>query len=358
MKAVYITGKGLISPVGSDLKNLNFAQDASTGSATSSFFLEAEKPDFGKYFDIKQARRTSKILRMAMVAAFDALGNDTQNINGVIVGTGIGCISDSEKFLVSLLQYKEEMLSPTSFIQSTHNTIAASIAMQLKLHEYNLTYSERIFSFEWALLDAMMQVNETPENTRFLVGSADELTEKTFQLGKALNLFRAFDANDADIVHKKHNAFFAGEHSAFFTLEKNDNTSTGSATNAVKLAFVKLFFERKKEDSFQEILAEIQATGIEKPDCILIGINGQEKYDNIYNEVENLFPKSNIAYFKHLCGESFTASSFAFWLATEMLEKNYLPENIVLKKQSSELKSVLILNHFRNDYLSATLLTI
>lgn len=342
MKAVYITGKGLVSPVGSDFYNLNFVQE-------NKLFLEAEKPDFGKYFDSKQARRTSKILRMAMVAAFDALSGNKEMISGVIVGTGIGCISDSEKFLVSLLEYKEELLSPTSFIQSTHNTIAASIAMQLQLHEYNLTYSERIFSFEWALLDAMMQLNESPENKSFLVGAADELTEKTFHIGKALRLFREYDASDADIVHKKHESFFAGEHAAFFTLSKE-------AADKPKLEFVKLFFQTKKEEVFQQLTETLKNTGIAHPDCILIGINGQEKYDAVYDAVGNLFPESDLAYFKHLSGESFTASSFAFWLASEILDKNDLPPNIALKKQNDHYQSVLILNHFGNDYFSATLL--
>ena len=346
MKAVYITGKGLVSPVGSDFNNLNFVEQ-------SSLFLEAEKPDFGKYFDIKQARRTSKILRLAMVSAFDALNGNYENLSGVIVGTGIGCISDSEKFLVSLLQFKEETLSPTSFIQSTHNTIAASIAMQLKLHEYNMTYSERIFSFEWALLDAQMQLNESAKNTRFLVGSADELTERTFNIGKSLKLFR--ENNGSDILNSKHEAFVGGEHAAFFTL--SNDASTSPATNAVKSQFVKMFFNVEKHPVFTEISEALKSAGIAQPDCILLGINGQEKYDRVYDEVETIFPQSSLAYWKHLSGESFTSSSFAFWLATEILEKNELPEAVAIKTKSNDFKSVLVLNHFRNDYFSATLLT-
>ncbi len=338
MKA-YITGKGIISAIGN-------GEDTLVLPEVNSSYLASQKPNFTKYFEAKQARRTSKILKMGLVAAFDALADNQKDIDGIIVGTGLGCISDSEKFITTLLKYEESMLSPTPFIQSTHNTIAGSIALQLKVHQYNFTYSERIFSFEWTLLDAMMQLEESRGNKRFLVGTADELTENTFNIAKSLNIYRDYEEGKKDILKNKNTSTFAGEHAAFFTLEKE-------AINAPAVHFVKMFFQQKPSQAFQDILNELAKQGIEQVDTVLMGVNGHQIYDQVYDEVENHFPTSNLAYFKHLCGENLTSSSFAFWLATEIIEKENLPELVTIKKKNNSTQNVLIINHLKKDYLSA-----
>ncbi|RYZ82834.1 MAG: hypothetical protein EOP06_21045 [Proteobacteria bacterium] len=58
----------------------------------------------------------------------------------IITGTGMGCIEDSDKFLKAIIDNGEQFLTPTSFIQSTHNTVASSIAISLGCKSYNFTY--------------------------------------------------------------------------------------------------------------------------------------------------------------------------------------------------------------------------
>ena len=342
MKA-YITGKGLVSAIGS-------GEEPLTLPSVTARYMTCQKPDFTKYFEAKQARRTSKILKMGLVAAYDALGEDKEHINGIMVGTGLGCISDSEKFITALIKYDESMLSPTPFIQSTHNTIAGSIALQLKVHQYNFTYSERIFSFEWTLLDALMQLDEVKTNQRFLVGSADELTNNTFDIAKSLKIYRDYDEDQKDILKSKYNQSFAGEHAAFFTLEKE-------ADNAPVLQFVKMFFQQKTSIAIAEIKAEIEKSNIGTIDTVLMGISGHQIYDQVYEEIENSFLESNLAYFKHLSGENLTSSSFAFWLATEIIEKDELPSIVTITKKTKSNNNVLIINHLKRDYLSAILIS-
>lgn len=334
-----ITGKGLVSPIGNGEK----------GIATPLFqhhWLTAENPEFGKYFDPKTARRTSKILKMSLVAAFDSLGGNYENIDGIIVGTGLGCIGDSEKFITSMIEYKETTLSPTPFIQSTHNTIAGTIALQLKIHKYNVTYSERIFSFEWALLDALMQLHESQESLRLLVGSADELTERTFNIAKSLNIYEDLTTQNAEILINKRKKAIAGEHAAFFTLSNSSSLSPN-------LHFVKMYFQTTKLQILNSLKEALRESGFNEPDCVLIGINGHQVYDKVYDPFLAEFKNSSIAYYKHLCGENFTASSFALWLGLSIFEENKLPENIVIKNANNTINNILIINHFKNDYLSA-----
>lgn len=42
-----------------------------------------------------------------------------ENPDAIIVGTGMGCSQDSEKFLKNVIDNNEEFLTPTFFIQST-----------------------------------------------------------------------------------------------------------------------------------------------------------------------------------------------------------------------------------------------
>lgn len=338
---IFITGKGINAPTG------NGFQELVMPSSTQKW-LEAQKPDFNKYFDIKDARRTSHILKISTVAAFDALGEDKENIDGIIVGTGIGCITDSEKFLLSLIDFNESTLSPTPFIQSTHNTIAGHIALKLKNHQYNFTYSERIFSFEWTLIDAILQCHENDKEKRFLVGSADELNEKTFEIAKALNLAIDFNVENTDILHAKHKAPYLGEHSAFYTISNNPTNF-----NFGELIFVKTYFQQNNQQKLEDIIMLLKQNGVEHPDCIIIGINGHKVYDKVYSSFIENFKESQFAYYKHLSGESFTSSSYAFWLATEIIEKAQIPTVAKIKSNENPIKNVLILNHFRRDYFSA-----
>lgn len=129
-------------------------------------------PDYKKYIDPKLIRRMSKILRMGVSCAKSCLEQaGVEAPEAIIVGTGLGCLTDTMKFLETYIQI-DGLLPPTSFIQSTHNTIAGQISLSLKNHGYNTTYTQNNVSFELALQDAMLSLDEGMDNV--LVGAADE----------------------------------------------------------------------------------------------------------------------------------------------------------------------------------------
>lgn len=114
----------------------------------------------------------SKILRMSVACAIDCLkASGAEQPDAIVTGTGLGCLLDTEKFLNNVLTL-EGMLPPTSFIQSTHNTIAGQISLSLGNHGYNMTHTQNALSFEHALLDTLLLIAEGNEN--ILVGAADE----------------------------------------------------------------------------------------------------------------------------------------------------------------------------------------
>lgn len=129
-------------------------------------------PDYKAYIDAGLLRRMSKTLRMSVACAKDCVEQaGIEQPDAIVVGTGLGCLQDTEKFLNTALTV-EGLLPPTSFIQSTHNTMAGQISLSLGNHGYNMTHTQNTLSFEHALLDAAMLVREGDRHV--LVGAADE----------------------------------------------------------------------------------------------------------------------------------------------------------------------------------------
>lgn len=133
---------------------------------------ELIQPSYRDYIDPMSLRRMSKILRMSLTSAKEALRQAAVEIpSGIIVGTGLGCLVETEKFLTNFLTL-EGLIPPTAFILSTHNTIAGQISLSLNCHNYNITHTQNTVSFEIALVDGIMKLEEGEDN--LLVGAADE----------------------------------------------------------------------------------------------------------------------------------------------------------------------------------------
>lgn len=151
------------------------AQGFTVGFAPFSFYKNvasflAQQPNYKEMLPGSMARRMAKITKMATMCGLTLAQN--HQLDGVIVGTGLGNLADTEKFLRTYNLSNGGLIPPTSFTQSSHNTLAGQIALLIKNHGYNMTHVQREFSFENALIDAQLQVNNGLQNV--LVGAADE----------------------------------------------------------------------------------------------------------------------------------------------------------------------------------------
>ncbi|MDR0801468.1 beta-ketoacyl synthase chain length factor [Fluviicola sp.] len=129
-------------------------------------------PDYKSYIPAATLRRLSTILRMGITASKECQEKVFTEFDSISVGTGLGCLTDTEKFLLTINTVSGDILSPTAFIQSTHNTISGQISLDLKNHAYNMTHTQNAISFEVALTDAMLCVYEGKKSV--LTGAADE----------------------------------------------------------------------------------------------------------------------------------------------------------------------------------------
>ena len=83
-------------------------------------------------------------------------------------------------------------------------------------------------------------------------------------------------------------------------------------------------------------------------DITLMGFSLDGNFDKKLQELLPTIEKESCpAYFKHLSGEYHTASAFALWLATQLIEKQNLPKAIsISQKTPTAIKHVLIINQY------------
>ena len=179
-------------------------------------YLRSQDPDFKPFLNPMQARRMGLILKRAIAVSLTALRNaGIECPDAIFTGTGLGCMENTENFLTVMCRDGEEMLPPTYFMMSTHNTISSAVAILLRCHGQNCTYSQKDISLESALLDAFIQLQNGGVSNA-LVGAHDETTPATYDLLKGCGYFG--------------DGVTAAEASSAFVLSASHVSSTGSET--------------------------------------------------------------------------------------------------------------------------------
>lgn len=338
---IYINGIGLISPQ-ETRDNQVFLRDII--ELEQSYFPIAEPP-YKEYINPRELRRMSRIIRNGIVAAKIALAEaEIENPDAILTGTGLGCATDTDKFLVNMIENKETLLTPTAFIQSTHNTLGGSIAIGLKCHNYNMTYVHRGFSFETALLDAQLML-ETQEIENALVGGFDEMTDNHIKLLQSTAMFAPGKGARS------------GQASGFFALENAKNKNTYAQLLALETIYNPDETHAPVKYQMEQLIKD---HGLNAQNTVLMmGYNGVENEKIVYDQLsKELFSDYLTTHFKHLCGEFYTASAFAFWAASQILKKQTISKSLVYSGSSikGEIKNVLIYNQFQEKEHSLILL--
>jgi 3-oxoacyl-(acyl-carrier-protein) synthase len=350
----YIDGRCAVSPQNT-FSGFNSFEDVKRYDNVQ--FMKCIEPEYNAFIDPMISRRMSRIMKMSAASAKICLNEaGISTPSAVITGTGLGCIEDTEKFLGSLLSNEEKLLNPTPFIQSTHNTVAANIAILLKCHGYNNTFSHRGFSFEYALLDSLMLLKEGSASN-VLLGGADELTASSFRITSRLGFWKREAVNNLNLLDYKSKGSLAGEGTAFFALN-NRKTDRSIA----KILSVGMFYKPEGYASIEKRICSFLAnepTTTCQTGLVLMGLSGDKMTDGIYYHLRNtIFRNTSCAFYKHLSGEYDTSSSFALYLASGILKEQKIPGIIRLDNRPVEkIRNILIYNHLRNFQHSMILLS-
>lgn len=256
---------------------------------------ELQAPDFKEFIPPASLRRLSPVLKLGLTAAMECKTKCGRDFDAISVGTSLGCLRDTEKFLETVITSTNDFLSPTAFIQSTHNTIGGQISLGLGNHAYNMTHTQNSLSFEIALVDAMLCAEEG--KSAILVGAADEKIDFLSQLQP--NLLR--------------DQYPLSSGASFFVISK-EKSNSGIGVQAIDTFFA--------AGNIQSRITEfLKKENVEMSEIALVIHSGTQLEDYNGHQIN----------FLDFTGLHYSASSFALHMAHDFL-------------LSSEVTYVLIVN--------------
>lgn len=337
MKEVYIVSAEQIS-IQQPLVDDWMSTPVSYGTS----YIRSLDPSFKDFITPIEGRRMGKILKRAMATSITALKHaGIEKPDAIITGTGLGCIENTEKFLGSMCNDGEYLLTPTSFMQSTHNTISSLIAIHTHNNGYNATYSHRGISFESALYDAWTQM-QLDKITSALVGSHDEVTPTVYSLAEKIGV----------------NGKICGEASVSMVLSTSDRCRQSAMC---RLAGIKIMYRPSHQqisDALKKVLSDAgkRMTDI---DAVVLGVNGNTDNDIYYHNNRDIFEGIPLIQYKHLFGNCFSASALGVYVAANCLNKGGIPDHLFIKNRDEKNirpKSIIIFNQSDGKNYSIILL--
>lgn len=261
-------------------------------------FQRSIEADYKRFLDPVSSRRMGKILKRAIATSATVVeATGINDPDAIIVGTGLGCLETTEKFLLAMLQEGEEFLQPTNFINSTHNTISSHIAVHLKCTGYNSTYVHLGISFESALLDAFMQF-QLGRIRSALVGGFDEMIPNYFYILDKVGFWEGK---------------MAGETAVSFMLADTPGKNPMACISEV------ILLHNPTEERIEKAIRET---------CLRLGKSREDW----------ITPPS----VKPLFGESFTNHAYELYAAAVKMQRGLLPDNILLINNYRRTETSLI----------------
>ncbi|MCW3463398.1 beta-ketoacyl synthase chain length factor [Chitinophaga nivalis] len=307
---------------------------------TNSNRFSCVEPDYKPFIPANSLRRMTRVLKIGLTTALKCIQESGITTPGPIVtGTGKGSLQDTERFIREIVQYEETALNPTPFIQSTYNSVNGLIALQQKCTAYNNTFVHRGFSFENALLDSMLLIQEGAAHT--LTGAFEEITAEHFYIKSRIGCWKQEPVDSRELYTHLSPGTIAGEGAVFFTLTGTPTPQSYAAISGFRMLY---------KPTTDKLAAALQAFAPEA-DLIITGCNGDSNHAHFYETLDRSFPGIPQLPFKHLCGEYDTAGAFGLWLAAHIIKDQQVPQQWypTLPPLPAGINKVLFYNHFYGE---------
>lgn len=293
-------------------------------------FLMCQTPDCSSFVPAGKLRRMNRLIKTALFCAHESLQKAGIKVpDAVIAGTGLGCLEDTEKFLDNVHYNREKLLNPTAFIQSTHNTVAGQIALITGCKDYNFTFSQKGFSFESALCDALIQVHERPDKM-ILTGGIDIHTEKVHKLMEQGGCLSERTLGSKGKI---------GEGAAFFILSGKPHPMARAVICEQIYAGGSIPIERL----FQKM--DLHSL---KPEDIHLYLPGGKSAE--YQSISSLFPQADTIHYTEQTGRFDTASSVALAVADKSLSTGQIPTAFLSDKQTQDSPQNALIHSYHPEY--------
>ncbi len=307
--------------------------------------VKAVNPVFRDFLAPNDARRMGNLMKRALVTALKVL-KDTgiAHPDAIITGTSIGSLDYTEKFLDAMVENGEETLSPTYFMQSTHNTVSSTLSIHTKTNGYNSTYSHGAISFDLAVLDAWMQMQLGKISTA-LVGGHDEMVESYYELLKKTGY-----VGQEGMVP-------CGEVSMSMML------NTDSSQDCLcELAGIRISHRPSMEQLKLQTAQLLQEAGLTLGDvsAVMTGVNGNVRNDACYHALTDiLFAGMPMLRYKHLFGENYTVSALGLYAAAHCLKRGAVPVSLYDSRRTvlcNDPRAIMVVNVTESSDYSLILL--
>ncbi len=288
-------------------------------------------------------RRMGKAVKLGVASSLP-LFKFYDKLDGIIIGTANGGMEDCIKFLNQIMQYEEGVLTPTNFVQSTPNAVASQLGFLSKNNGYNITHVHRGLSFENAIIDVGMLLEDYPDN-KYLVGGIDEISTYNFNIDYLCGYVKKENINNNNLYNCNTEGSIAGEGVAMFVV---NNNSVGATSKFRALETIHTTDEKELQAVFHKFLYDNLSEN-ESIDLFLSGENGDRRYTSTCESIEAMVNVDvPVARYKHMSGEFRTASAFALWVSNYIIQIQHIPTHMLKKnKQRKETNNIIIYNNYQ-----------
>jgi hypothetical protein len=242
-----------------------------------------------------------------------------------------------------MIEYNEGTLTPTGFVQGSPSAVAGGLALMARNSGYNNTHANKGLSFENCLLDAWMLLKEE-EAQKLLVGSVEEISPAQYRIETLAGFIKKDETTSENVLVSQTQGAVYGEGAAMFVISSD---AAGALATIVDIDMVSNATQEELKTLVGDFLGR-NSLGPVDVDALLLGYAGDATSDHWYDAIVDLFPSETgrISY-KNLFGESPSASAFAAWYASGLLQGNAPLGLSVLKPAVREARRVLIYNHYQ-----------
>ncbi len=250
MKRVVITGLGVVSPAGSELKTFweNITAGKSGVSKISKFDISdfpvqiaAEVKDFNplEYFDKKEVRRTDPFIQYAMGAAVQAVKNaglDTDKVDpervGVLIGSGIGGIRTIEEQHTTLLNKGPKRVSPYCVPMEIINMASGLVSIRFGFKGPNISVVTACATGTHAIGEAYRTIQYGDADVMVAGGAESAITPLSiagFAAARALSTRNDEPEKASRPFEKNRDGFVMGEGAGIVVLEEYEHAKRRGA---------------------------------------------------------------------------------------------------------------------------------
>lgn len=321
--------------------------------------LETLNPSFENKLTVKEPsypgipssilRRMGKAVRYGVGCALPLL-ELKKDLHGIIIGTGHGGMEDCIKFLNQIIEYEEGTLTPTNFVQSTPNAIASQLGMMSENTGHNSTHVHSGLAFENAMLEAVMLLKEFPTHS-YLLGGVEEISTYQYNIERLGGWHKKEKCSNINLYDSNTEGSLAGEGAAMFLVNSIKENAVAKVTEPLFFETADLIIVKARLKDF------IKRYSLPPGTMLLTGENGDIRFNNFYQALEEELQGLPIVRFKHFTGEYSSVTSAALWLCMQILTNQNVPAHMIKTGKIEKVDTILIYNCHKGIQHSFTMVT-